>query len=103
MSSSTSKHTSQTTDGDLAARHASVLLAKTPTELEAAYDRWASQYDDDLVAISGLPPGQWELSAVKQRHFKDVPTYFGISQSVGFWVWHRPCRKLQRVAIPTQN
>jgi predicted TPR repeat methyltransferase len=59
-----SKHSSQTTDGDLAARHASVLLAKNPTELEAAYDQWATQYDDDLVAISGLPPGQWGLSAI---------------------------------------
>ena len=58
-SSSTTKHHTQRTEGDLAERHASVLLAKDPKELEQAYDAWAERYDDDLAAISGLPEGKW--------------------------------------------
>jgi predicted TPR repeat methyltransferase len=49
------KHPSQKTKGDVATRHASVLLAKTPEELEAAYDKWATFYDEDVSNISGLP------------------------------------------------
>ncbi|CAB9517233.1 Methyltransferase, type [Seminavis robusta] len=65
-------HPSQHTSGDLAERHASVLLAKNPQELEAAYDKWASKYDEDLKLISGFD-GLTEtgLPAVKVllRHF----------------------------------
>ncbi|KAL3910757.1 MAG: hypothetical protein SGARI_001969, partial [Bacillariaceae sp.] len=60
----TTKHHTQRTDGDLADRHASVLLAKDPVELEQGYDKWATRYDADLAVISGLPEGQWCKPAV---------------------------------------
>ena len=51
----TKRHpTQKSADGsDLAERHASVLLATDPKELEAAYDRWAPNYDFDLATLSG--------------------------------------------------
>jgi predicted TPR repeat methyltransferase len=57
-------HASQKTEGDLAKRHAGVVLAQTPAELEAAYDQWASKYDQDLGVISGLG-SYWGRSGVK--------------------------------------
>jgi predicted TPR repeat methyltransferase len=58
------KHPSQKTEGDLAQRHADALLAKTPAELEAVYDKWATKYDEDLGVISGLG-SSWGRSGVK--------------------------------------
>jgi len=48
---SVAKHSSQGSEGSLAERHGSVLLAKTPGELEDAYDKWADQYDEDLALL----------------------------------------------------
>jgi predicted TPR repeat methyltransferase len=63
------KHPSQKTEGDLAQRHADVLLAKTPAELEAVYDKWATKYDEDLGVISGLGSnwGRSGFKIVKQK------------------------------------
>ena len=47
------KHHTQNSTGAVAERHARVLLAKDAQELEHAYDDWARNYDDDLIAISG--------------------------------------------------
>jgi ubiquinone/menaquinone biosynthesis C-methylase UbiE len=71
------KHHSQQSEGEPAQRHASVLLAKNPEELETAYeDRWATKYDDDLAAITGLSLNQWGQSAVKILQQHCSPTNF---------------------------
>jgi len=46
-------HHSQKAGGEEGARVASVLMAKDPDELEAAYDRWAEHYADDIIVIAG--------------------------------------------------
>jgi predicted TPR repeat methyltransferase len=70
------KHHSQQSEGEVAQRHASALLAKNPAELEAAYDGWATKYDDDVAAISGLGLNQWGQSAVKTLQQHCSPTNF---------------------------
>ena len=47
------KHHTQNSTGEVAGRHARVLLAKDAKQLEDAYDDWAIDYDDDLISISG--------------------------------------------------
>lgn len=47
------KHHTQKSTGALSERHARVLLASDATELEHAYDDWAKNYNEDLIAISG--------------------------------------------------
>ena len=64
------KHHTQTTEGEIAERHASVLLAKDPIELEKAYDKWAIKYDEDLSEISGLPLfGLTAVQVMKDKSF----------------------------------
>lgn len=44
----------QKSEGELAAANReSVLLAKTPEELAAAYDKWAEKYDADVKTLGG--------------------------------------------------
>ncbi|CAE8648453.1 unnamed protein product [Polarella glacialis] len=47
------RHSSMKSEGELAGRHASVLLAKTNQELTAAYDKWGIDYDQDLHKLGG--------------------------------------------------
>lgn len=47
------RHPSQKSHGPASDRQASVLLAKDPKTLEAAYDKWAKDYDTDLVQLCG--------------------------------------------------
>jgi SAM-dependent methyltransferase len=59
------QHPTQRSEGIVAERHASVLLADTPDELEQAYDEWAVNYTEDLGTISGLGADGWGKSAMK--------------------------------------
>lgn len=59
------QHPTQRSEGTIAERHASVLLAKSPEELEQAYDEWADDYTNDLGVISGLGTDRWGRSAYK--------------------------------------
>jgi SAM-dependent methyltransferase len=56
-------HPTQQSEGQLAERHASVLLAESPQALEAAYDDWATEYERDVELLSGLGPDEWGRSA----------------------------------------
>jgi SAM-dependent methyltransferase len=61
MSSSNENLNEQATES-IGERIAAVLLAQDPKELEEAFDKWATKYDDDMILISGLG-SDWGRSA----------------------------------------
>lgn len=71
------KHYTQQSEGHVAERHARVLLAQNPTQLEAAYDDWAVNYDNDLQTICGNKENTSALVACRIliKYFKNPQEY----------------------------